>query len=237
MPRQVRKEFSYFGKDLEAMAFAANYHEWIMEEFKPYLGQSVAEVGAGTGDFSICILKHIRNLVAFEPSDNIFPLLKTRFENDTRVETIHGTFTDEHPAFQGYFDSIFYINVLEHIENDEAELSHVYRTLRHGGHALIFVPALSFLYGELDKKLGHYRRYHKKDLIRIATRTEFTIRKIKYFDIAGILPWLIFFVILRRSMNAGKMSLYDRWIVPLMKRIEQRITPPVGKNLLLVLQK
>jgi hypothetical protein len=47
----------YFGKDLEAMSFANNYHRWILSEFLPYLGSSVAEVGAGTGSFSSLILE------------------------------------------------------------------------------------------------------------------------------------------------------------------------------------
>ena len=41
------KKPTYFGTDLEAMSFARNYHEWIADEFRPFLGNSVAEVGAG----------------------------------------------------------------------------------------------------------------------------------------------------------------------------------------------
>ena len=42
----------YFGRDLEAMSFAVRYHQWIFDEFAPFLGPNVAEIGAGTGNFS-----------------------------------------------------------------------------------------------------------------------------------------------------------------------------------------
>ena len=227
----------YFGSDLEAMFFATNYYRWIIDEFKPYIGQSVAEVGAGTGNFSELLMDYIERLVAFEPSENMYPILKERFAKNPKVKTINNTFYSECSKFEGCFDSIVYVNVLEHIENDEQELSNVYKTLRHGGHALIFVPALSFLYCDLDKNLGHFRRYHKKDLANLVQHIGFNIRKVKYFDLAGIIPWYISFVLLKRSLTRGKVSLYDKAIVPLLQKVERIITPPVGKNLLLVIQK
>lgn len=36
----------YLGKDLEAMSFAQNYHQWILETCSSYLGKVVAEICA-----------------------------------------------------------------------------------------------------------------------------------------------------------------------------------------------
>ena len=47
----------YPGKELEAMSFAANYHRWIVDEFKPFLGRTAVEVGAGRGDLSALLLQ------------------------------------------------------------------------------------------------------------------------------------------------------------------------------------
>ena len=234
---KVNKGHKYFGRDLEAMSFARNYHKWIIDEFKPFFGQSLAEVGAGTGNFSELLIEHIKHLVAFEPSKNMYPLLKDRFSKNPRVQTINSTFSSECSKFKGCFDSIIYVNVLEHIENDEQELYYVYKTLKHGGHALIFVPALSFLYSDLDKKLGHFRRYYKKDLVKLVQHIGFNIRKAKYFDLAGIIPWYIVFVFLKKPITGGKVSLYDKLMVPLTQKLEWFVTPPVGKNLLIVIQK
>ena len=228
---------NYFGRDLEAMSFARNYHKWIMAEFKPYIGKSTAEVGAGNGNFSELLLDCTQHLVTFEPSENMYPLLKERFEKNFKVETINSAFEREYSKFDGYFDSIVYVNVLEHIENDEQELSYVYKTIRHGGHALFFVPALSFLYSDFDKKIGHFRRYNRNNLCRLVRRSGFNIINAKYFDFAGVITWYVAFVLLKGQVTCGKIALYDKLVVPLMQKVESFIEPPVGKNLLLIAQK
>ena len=226
---------TYFGRDLEAMAFAINYHTWIVDEFKAYLGDCVAEVGAGTGSFSkLLTAEQIKHLVAFEPSANMYPLLKDRLQKENHVETVNDFFGDVCHRYEKGFDSVIYVNVLEHIEDDKKELLCAYEGLRESGHILIFVPALSWLYGDFDKKVGHYRRYHKGELIRLILRAGFDIVKVKYFDVAGIIPWYIAFVLLKKSLLGRNVSLYDKLVVPVMRKIEGIITPPIGKNLLLV---
>ena len=228
----------YFGKDLEAMSFAINYHQWIADEFAPHIGSCVAEVGAGTGNFSEFILRGgAEKLFAFEPSLNMYPLLKKKFVSDKRVEVRNVIFGACSNEFAEAFDSVLYINVLEHIESDSEELRIAYRTLKFGGSLLIFVPALQWLYSELDYKLGHFRRYHKKGLCEVVTDAGFKVTRVRYFDIAGIIPWYLAFVLLRKNMTGGNISAYDRLVVPLMRLVEGFMTPPVGKNILLVARK
>ena len=100
-----------------------------------------------------------------------------------------------------------------------------------------WVPALQWLYSDFDKKIGHYRRYHKDTLASLVTSTGFTIQKIKYMDICGILPWLIAFKWLKLSMSGGKVSLYDSLVVPPERFLEELFEPPIGKNLILVARK
>lgn len=228
----------YFGKDLEAMSFAKNYHKWILNEFNPYLGNLVGEIGAGTGNFSnFIVTAGINRLFAFEPSENMYPLLENQFRENDKVETINAFFEKRADDYVDFFDSLLYVNVLEHIENNKKELSNAYRTIREKGYILIFVPALSWLYGELDNKVGHFRRYHKQELIELVKCVGFSIEKVKYFDIAGIIPWYIAFVLLKKITTETNVSLYDRLVVPVMRIIEREITPPIGKNLLLIGQK
>ena len=228
----------YFGKDLEAMSFAINYHKWNADEFVPYIGPCVAEVGAGTGNFSEFVLRAgAKKLFAFEPSVNMFPLLKQKFVADKRVEVRNVVFGDCSSEFAETFDSVFYVNVSEHIESDTEELRIAYRTLKPGGNLLIFVPALRWLYSELDHQLGHFRRYHKKELSMIVTDAGFDITRVRYLDLAGIIPWYLAFVLLRKNMTGGNISSYDKWVVPLMRLFEAYIAPPVGKNILLVARK
>ncbi|NKC13998.1 MAG: methyltransferase domain-containing protein [Gammaproteobacteria bacterium] len=226
----------YFGKDLEAMSFANNYHRWILSEFLPYLGSSVAEVGAGVGNFSSLILEtNINRLVTFEPSRNMYPLLQEALRTDKRAKAINDLFDNENT--NECFDSVLYVNVLEHIEDDASELANVRDAIAPEGHLLIFVPALPWLYSELDRQVGHFRRYTKKNLIELTQRAGFSVVKARYFDVAGIIPWYINFTLLKNSISGGSVSLYDRLVVPTMRVIEGLVPPPVGKNMLLVARK
>lgn len=85
-------------------------------------------------------------------------------------------------------DSIIYVNVLEHIEDDCLELDYIHRTLSKGGRCFIFVPALMSLYGEFDRKIGHFRRYTKREVEEKCRSAGFKILKSKYFDLAGVAP-------------------------------------------------
>jgi len=228
----------YFGKDLEAMSFAYNYHKWLLDEIFPFLTGNVAEVGAGMGNFSDFILSAgVNHLTAFEPSENMYPLLENRFSDNKKVETVSAFFEDQSKQYKNSFDSVLYINVLEHIEDDGNALVHTYETIKPGGHALIFVPALAFLYSDLDKELGHFRRYSKQSLVDVVEAAGFTVNTVKYFDIAGIIPWYIAFVLLKQTTTEGNVSAYDKLVVPIMRRVEQVVTPFIGKNLLLVASK
>ncbi len=227
---------SYFGKDLEAMSFAVNYHKWILSEFKPYIGNHVAEVGAGVGNFSKLLLEgNIKSLIAFEPSDNMYPLLKKALRGDKRSNAINAFFGQE--KISKRFDTVIYVNVLEHIKDDASELVYAYDALVAGGHLLIFVPALSWLYSNLDRDVGHFRRYTKSNLKMLVQEAGFTVVEARYFDVAGIIPWYINFRLLNNSISSGSVSLYDHLVVPLMRRIERFLHPPIGKNVLLIARK
>jgi hypothetical protein len=132
---------------------------------------------------------------------------------------------------------VAYVNVLEHIEDDRLALQHAYKTLRSNGHLLIFVPALKFLYSELDSKVGHFRRYSKRELIHVVTSAGFNIKSCRYFDVMGVIPWYIAFVLLKQTTTGTNVTLYDRIVVPVMRHVESLVTPPIGKNLLLVARK
>jgi SAM-dependent methyltransferase len=215
------------------MSIAVNYHRWIVDEFEPYLGRRVAEVGAGSGSVSRLLLeKRITNLVAFEPSRNMYPLLEALLRGDGRAKAVNDVFTAG--AVGESFDSIVYINVLEHIEDDQMELATAREALRPGGRVLLFAPALSWLFSDLDRRIGHFRRYSKKSLSRLVEEAGFTLVRARYFDLAGVVPWWVNFVLLHRSLEIGSVSLYDKLAVPLVRMMERAVAPPVGKNVLVV---
>ena len=219
----------YPGKDLEAMSFAVNYHQWIVDELAPFFGQNVVEVGAGVGDLTALLLQtDIKHLYAFEPASNLFPLLARNMQGQSRLTTINDYFKPE--LAPDVIDSVLYINVLEHIRNDLTELLMVNRALRNGGHLLLFVPALQWLFSKADLSMGHFRRYYRRDLVKLVEDTGFSIEKAHYFDISGILPWYLNFVVLKNSFNASSVALYDKIVVPAVRLLEKAKTDPKAKK-------
>lgn len=230
----------YIGKDLEAMSFAVNYHRWILEEFRPFLGTRIVEVGAGTGLFSQLLLEHeLQSLSLIEPS-KMFEYLTSNVaevKTKTLIKTYQTIFTDVAETIKENQkpDSIIYVNVLEHIEDDENELAAMRDTLTPNGKIFIFVPALPWLYGNFDKSVGHFRRYTKNELETKCKAAGFSLLKSFYFDFAGVAPWWIKYRLLKSdSLDSGAIKLYDKLIVPITKTFESIITPPLGKNLLLI---
>jgi SAM-dependent methyltransferase len=229
----------YFAEDLEAMDSASRYYSWILEAFAPYIGNQILEVGAGSGNFSTRLLdKNPTLLTCLEPSDNVATALEQRLAHVPNAEARRGVLNDHAPAWRHRYDTIFYINVMEHVEHDFAEVELALTCLKPGGHLLIFVPALPWLYGKADELFGHFRRYTRPRLLELFERQPVEIRRCDYWDILGVLPWWVSFVLLQRGvLNRNMVRLYDRAVVPFARLIEKHLTLPVGKNLILIAQK
>jgi len=238
-----RTKVEYFGKDLEAMDHAENYHRWIFELIEPYLGNDLVEVGSGTGTFSRLLLRaNPRSLSLIEPSEMYEKLAGnvSDIRGETKVECFQDLFRNVANSIKNEKapDSIIYINVLEHIEDDENELEIVHRTLSSNGRLCIFVPAQQFLYSDFDRSIGHFRRYKKNELADKCKNAGFKILMTRNFDFPGILPWFVKYRLLRSmTMEQGLTHAYDSYVVPAAKWLESRIHPPIGKNLLLVAAK
>jgi len=239
----MTEKIAYVGKDLEAMSFAVNYHKWILDEFRPFLGKRVVEVGAGTGSFSELLLQeNIDSLSLVEPSEMFESLTAnvSQIKNKAHVDFYKSIFSEVATEIldKQKPDSIIYVNVLEHIENDRSELEYIHRTLNKGGRCFIFVPALMSLYGEFDRKIGHFRRYTKPEVEEKCLSAGFKILKSKYFDLAGIVPWFVKYRLLKSdSLDSGAVTLYDKLAIPFVKGMEKFVNVPLGKNVLLIAEK
>lgn len=231
--------FEYEGTDLEAMGFAENYHRWIIGDVQNYLGKRVLEVGSGSGSFSKLLLEtDLEFLLAIEPSGAMFEQLKAeigRDPSDGRVQFLNGSLHQVSDGLAaGTFDSVLYINVLEHIEDDLAELARARPLLRQGGALIIYVPALPGLFGPFDKRVGHHRRYTDERLSDLVAEAGFRIISSTYRDLAGVVPWWFQARVLKsEALSPGSVRLYDK-LIPLVRLIDRITGPPVGKNLLLV---
>jgi SAM-dependent methyltransferase len=238
----VQGEWEYTGRELESMAFAVNYHRWILQMLRPFLGERLVEVGAGTGSFSELLLEtNPESLTMLEPSANMYPVLVRRLQavDKRRVgRPLQSTLGDAANQIRERPNSILYVNVLEHIEDDEAELAAAYSLLAPGGRVLIFVPANPWLMSPMDRQMGHYRRYKRSELLRKCRSAGFDISFSANFDILGIVPWWLKYCLMRsKRMESGLVWLYDRGVLPIAKILEAVISPPIGKNVVVVGEK
>ena len=239
----MNKKVEYVGKDLEAMDFAVNYHRWILDLMKPFLGKHLVEVGAGTGAFSELLLETAPETLSLVEPSAMFNNLQTnlaKHDSATKIRAFPNIFAEVATEIETEQapDSIIYINVLEHIEDDQLELEIIHQTLREKGRVFVFVPALPLLFSEFDKQIGHFRRYRKKQLTEKFRAAGFRVLLSRYFDTAGIFPWLVKYRLLKSlTMESRAVHLYDKFIVPVVQPIESFLPPPIGKNLLFVGEK
>ena len=231
-------DFTYSGEELDSLGEARNYYAWISSRMAPYLGPRMVEVGAGIGTFlsHLLALRPDARVTAIEPADNNFPLLARRFAGDARVTPVHGYLDGSLPA--GGADAVVAVNVMEHVEDDAAFLRDAARALAPGGHLLLFVPALPALFGTLDEAFDHHRRYTKRGLVEKLAAAGLEPVEVRYMNVTGIAAWWLWSKVLRRrTITAADARTYDRWVVPVVRALEDRITPPVGNALLAVARK
>jgi SAM-dependent methyltransferase len=238
---RIPKPTEYPGKELEAMALATNYRRWIMGFFRPFLGKHILEVGAGAGSFSEMLLRERpQSLTILEPSDNLYPSLSRRLaaldpDGIARVTqaTLSEAFGDTSQMPRP--DTAVYINVLEHVADDEAELNRICSTLLPAGRILIFVPAHQFLMSRMDREVGHFRRYSLKELKSKCASAGFRVTLARYFDVFGFLPWFLKYRLMKSNrLQPGEVRAYDRFIVPICRTLESFVSPPFGKNIILI---
>ncbi len=144
------------------------------------------------------------------------------------------------PFKKEVFDMVICADVLEHIKEDSLALKEIHRALKKRCCAIIAVPAYRGLYGHHDELIGHYRRYNKKDFVRLAKKTGFKVKYSRYACSFLFFPFLInqFFVKSNRAY-IGKSAM-ERKLLPLLNFlafIESGIKLPFGLNLLFMLQK
>jgi len=109
------------------------------------------------------------------------------------------------------FDTILYVDVLEHIEKDYAEVALSARRLKPGGHLIALSPAHCWLYSPFDQAIGHFRRYTKQTFAGL-TPPVLEIICLRYLDSVGMLASLGNRLILNRSMPRATASKWGFFI-------------------------
>jgi SAM-dependent methyltransferase len=232
-------KFSYVGSELDIFALASNWKNYYRRLIEKYIGAEVLEVGAGLGATtrSLCRSEHSR-WICLEPDPELANHI-TSLLNSNQLpgccEVIVGTVKSL--GENEKFDTVLYVDVLEHIEGDREEAKSAANRLKEGGYLIILSPAHPVLYTPFDRTIGHYRRYTKNSL-SAAIPPNLKCCALFYLDSVGAIASLCNRYIFKSRMPSRKQILFwDRFIVPLSCVVDPLFRYGLGKSLIGVWQK
>ena len=228
------QSYTYPGQELEFFEKAVYWKTYFSSMLKPYIGESVLEVGSGIGaTTSLLNDGQAKRWLLLEPDEQLNKILDKKIRINSRFEncvlkqaTIHDLSQDES------FDTIIYIDVLEHIRDDKKEMQKAASLLKSNGHLLILSPANEFLFSPFDKAIGHYRRYNRSTLTAIIP---LQLKKIslRYLDSVGYFASLANKLALQQKYPTEKqIRIWDRWMIPVSKLTDKIFFHSFGKSIL-----
>jgi SAM-dependent methyltransferase len=234
---------SFAAEDLEVMSDAENYVRWIFSELvAPHLGHRVLEIGSGIGTYSprIAAEPKVERLTCVEVEPRLVDAARNALaasQVQKPVEHVLGDYLAA-PLPKDLYDTALLINVLEHLRDDRAAVRKARSELRMDGRLVIFVPAFELLMSDLDRRLGHYRRYTTGSLRQLLEGAGFTVTALRYYNLTGFLGWLWRFRILGRTeQSPGLVRFFDRVVLPVQLRVERTLQLPVGQSVYAVAKK
>ena len=227
-------DLQYSGEEnLEMMNKAVNYNRRLLTMLSDLIvskNWSVADFGAGNGYFAKMLKNmHYENIVCIEPMENM-----QRYLNGFTVLPTLDEVDDCSLNF------IYSLNVLEHIEDDIYALKLIYNKLKDGGLVFIYVPAFQCLFSNMDKKVGHYRRYAQGELKKKIKQVGLTVEDCRYADFLGFFASLFFKLLPKQSgaLSVRSIKFYDKFIFPISVVLDKLTKGKLlGKNLYLIARK
>jgi SAM-dependent methyltransferase len=226
--------YSYQGSELDLFQHAVNWKRYYARRLQPHIKGDVLEVGAGIGATSrfLCTSEP-RSWTCLEPDPTLAGRLATVLENEplpVPATVLRGTLADLPP--ESRFDTILYIDVLEHIEDDGAELRQSAGRLRPGGRIIVLAPAHGWLFSRFDQSIGHYRRYSAAMLAR-ATPPQLQLTTAFYMDSVGMLASLANRLLLREAYpTLAQIRFWDSTLVRLSRLLDPCAGFRIGKTVI-----
>jgi SAM-dependent methyltransferase len=226
--------YVYCGTELDLFAAAKNWKSYVRATVRRYLGRDVLEVGAGNGNTTQALCQgEFDRWVCLEPDAALAGQLDAasgRCELPDCCSIRIGTVADLEE--QDCFDTILYMDVLEHIADDRTELALAASQLKVGGHLIVLAPAHQWLFTPFDESIGHYRRYTKRTL-RHAAPEDLSLIRLTYMDSVGMLASLGNRLVLNSAMPTRRqIGVWDRMMVPCSRVIDRALGYTLGKSVL-----
>jgi GT2 family glycosyltransferase/SAM-dependent methyltransferase len=215
---------------LALLSDANAYNEWMFDTIRPFLGRRIIEIGSGIGNFTGAILTTgATDIVVTDTSQPYLQRLADRMDGDARIATQVWNL-NEPPAsgLNGFAETAVCLNVLEHIENDVDAMRNILASLAPGGRLVALVPAKRWLFGTLDERLGHFRRYEREEFEQKIVQAGFEIEKMLWLNAVGIVGWFANSRILKHeTIPRRHIRVFER-LVPFARALDSVATSLVG---------
>ena len=223
----VTPPFEYVGSELALFEKAVNWKRYWSARIAPFVRGDILEVGAGIGANTgvLARLPH-RTYTSLEPDSALAARIPS-------LGPAHRILTGTLAGVAEHFDTILYIDVLEHIEDDRAEMARAAAHLHPHGHVIVLAPAHASLYTPFDKAIGHFRRYSRASLVEAAASDKLAPVRLEYLDSVGLLASAANRLLLSQSMPTERQILtWDRLMVPVSRLLDPLLLHAAGKSVL-----
>lgn len=222
---------------LDAISFAPGFNKYMYETIEPFCKGHILEIGAGIGNISEHFVNKGAEISLTDIRDNYVEILESNFKESAKeifnLDIVSPDFDTKFKSHFESYDSIFALNVVEHIEDHELAIRNIKKLLRPNGHIIILVPAYQVLYNSFDKALEHFRRYTQTSLTQII-KPEFEIIHRQYFNVFGIAGWIVSGGILKKkTIPRNQMELYDK-LIGLSRFLDKLVLNKIGLSVITV---
>ena len=223
----------YPGEELDNFDKATVWRKYIYFEIKKFISGKVLEVGAGIGSFTNNYMSMIEDITLSEVDKDNFEIIKNKFKNH-KIDITRKT-TNE---INTKFDTIMYLNVLEHIEKDKEEIKNAISRLNSKGHLIILVPAHNRLYSKFDEAVGHFKRY-EINFFKNLSLENCKIKKVIYLDAMGYFLYYLNKIFFSEETYPSKLKIFiwDKIFTPLTFILDKLLINKFGKNILNIVKK
>lgn len=224
---------NYPEKVTEAFDKATLHITYCISFIKKFLSKDILEVGAGCGSFTkLYDNKNIRSITLTEVDKKNLNILKENFSKKKFFIT-----SKKVSKINKKFNTIIYLHVLEHIKKDKDEILQATKRLKNNGYLIFIVPAHQKMYSNLDKLVGHFRRYDisffKKNFKSLK------LEKIKYLDSMGYILYFLNKIFFKKENYPSnfKIFIWDKVFTPLSAIFDFITFYKFGKCILAIYKK
>ena len=213
----------------------ANFHiRYCLSFIKKYIKGDILEIGAGCGSFTRSYVKpEHKNITLTELDNKNIQDLNQKFKNFKNIKVLSKTINN----IKNQYDTILYLHVLEHIKDDQNEIKEAEKRLKSGGHLIIMVPSHQKIYSNLDRAVGHYRRYEKE----FFNEKFLNLKRVNLFslDTIGYLLYFLNKIFFKQEVFPSRLKIFiwDKICTPLTAIIDRLTNYNYGKCMIVIYKK